>query len=80
VGWAAILGAIARYIIPIVIGIFTGWFLFSAGSQVLSGLQYAAPGLGAAVGSIGMMFSLFPMFMMMFMMMSMMTMIMKALW
>jgi len=77
--WQAILGAIARYLIPILVGVFTGWFLFSAGQQVLTGVQYAAPGLGAAVGTIGMMFSLFPMFMMMFMMMSMMTMLMRAL-
>ena len=77
-GWPAIIGTILRYALPIVLTIFTGWFLFSAGGSVLQGIQQAAPGLGAMFGSIGMMFSMFPMFMMMFMMMSMMTMIIKA--
>jgi hypothetical protein len=76
--WQAILQAIARYLIPIIIGIFTGWFLFSAGQQVLTGVQYAAPGLGAMVGAMGLMFSMFPAMLMMFMMMSMMTMVIRA--
>jgi len=49
------------------------YWMFQAGPAIASGIQYAAPGIGAAVGSIGMMLSLMPvmfMFMMMFMMMS----------
>jgi len=74
----AILSFLARYLFPIAMTILGIWFGFSAGQQILAGLQYAAPGLGAAVGSIGMMFSMFPMMMMMFMMMSMFTMLMKV--
>jgi len=75
---ATILSALARILFPVILGGMGLWFMFNLGQQVLTGVQYAAPGLGAAFGSIGMMFSMFPMMMMMFMMMSMFTMLMKV--
>jgi len=53
----------------------TIYYLWQSGQAITTGAQYAAPGIGAAIGSIGMMLSLMPimfMYMMMFSMMSMM--------
>jgi len=53
------------------------WFGWQTGSAIVGGVQQAAPGIGAAIGSIGMMFSLLPVMFMFMMMMSMMTMMLK---
>jgi len=72
-----VLSIVLRYVIPIIMGATAIWWLWSSGSAIQQGIQQAAPGLGAAVGSIGMMFSLLPMMLMFMMFMSMMTMMMK---
>jgi len=68
---------IALRILPLIFGGIAAWWAVSAGSAVQTGIQQAAPGIGAAVGSMGMMFSLLPVMMMFMMMMSMMTMMFK---
>jgi len=75
--WVPILSAIVRYVIPIILGGTAIWWLWSSASAIQVGIQQAAPGLGAAVGSVGMMFSLMPVMMMFMMFMSMFTTMMK---
>ena len=52
--WAIIAGLLA------VGGGIALWHFFNWGQAVTQGLQQAAPGLGAMVGSLGVMFSLLP--------------------
>jgi len=77
IGLADILSIVLRYVIPIIMGGMAIWWLWSAGQAVQQGIQAVAPGLGMAIGSIGMMFSLLPFMMMYMMMFSMMTTMLK---
>ena len=73
----SILSLVLRYVLPIItIGSFL-WWGWQSMSAVQTGVQQAAPGIGAAVGSVGMMFSLLPVMMMFMMMMSMFTMMLR---
>lgn len=72
-----ILSIVLRYVIPIVMGGIAIWWLASSATSIQQGVQQAIPGIGAAVGSIGMLFSLLPVMMMYMMLFSMMTMFMK---
>jgi len=73
----SVLSIVLRYVIPIILGGTAIWWLWSSASAVQTGVQQAAPGIGAAVGSVGMMFSLLPVMMMFMMMMSMFTMMLR---
>ena len=68
--WAAILAWLPR-IMLIVMGALGAYFMWQWGSAITQGVQQAAPGLGAAVGAVGMLFALLPIFFM-FMMFAMM--------
>jgi len=73
---AWVLPIILEYLPHILIAIGMGlglWFFAQSGSAIVGGIQQAAPGLGTAVGSIGMMFSLLPVMFMMMMFMWLMT-------
>lgn len=74
-----ILSIVLRYVLPIVGGAMLLWWAGSSASAIQQGIQTAAPGIGAGIASLGMMFSLLPMFFMMMMFMSMMTMMIKVL-
>jgi len=73
----SVLSIVLRYVIPIILGATAVWWLWSSGSAVQAGMQQAAPGLGAAVGSIGLMFSLLPVMMMYMMFFSIFTVMFK---
>jgi len=65
---AEILSIVVRYVIPIVMGGMAIWWLWNAGQSIQQGIQAAAPGVGLALSSAGMLFSMLP-FIMMYMMM-----------
>lgn len=55
------------WIIAIILGIMGGigaYFMWQWGSAITTGVQQAAPGLGAAIGSLGFIIAMMPMFMM----------------
>jgi len=71
--WLLSLGNIAR-IIMLIMGAIGVYYMYQWGSAITQGVQQAAPGIGAMVGAIGMIFALMPIIMMMmflFMMMNM---------
>ena len=77
----AILGFILAHwgtIVKIVLGILGIYFATSVIGPIISGVQQAAPGIGAMVGSMGMMFVLLPPLFMMMMFMNMMAVLMRV--
>lgn len=70
---ADILSIVLRYVIPTIVGGMAIWWLWNAGQAIQQGIQAAAPGVGLALSSVGMMISLMPFMMMYMMMFSMMT-------
>jgi len=67
-----ILANLDKILLAIGLGI-SIWFATQTLGALTTGVQQAAPGLGAAIGSIGMMFSLLPVMFMMMMFMWLMT-------
>lgn len=57
----------------------TLWYGWQWGQAVTTGVQQAAPGVGAAVSAVGMLFAMMPAMLMMFMYMQMFTSLISAL-
>lgn len=75
--WLVALGTwLAKHfwqLLGIAFGISSLYFYWQAGSSIITGVQQVAPGIGAMVASVGMLFSLLPPLIMMMMMMWMMS-------
>jgi len=61
------ISTIIAIILAVMGGIWT-YFSWQWGSAITTGVQQAAPGIGAMVGALGMVFALFPVIMMMMLM------------